>query len=388
MSALKTKTRHYPRWIVEAINSQDATLKIDQDAGIIYGVKILGRYSKNCHGIQGVTEGTEYTAQCLRDALPLYEGATVYCNHDRAAGDGARNINDTFGTLRNVRVSEHADELRGDLHYLKANPMAPRVVEDVLRGLGVFGLSHNAFPEKASVREAKYVIDKLESVRSVDLVDKPATNKNLAESREKTMKTTFKAMLTEALKNLSAGRKKVGKQLLEMDDMPLNTDVEVPEDDADPLTTGFKAAMMAVLDDDTLDAAAKLAKLKVLLTTHEKLTGDAEPVDEADDMTDKADDKDKATVESLQKKIRDLEAKDTIRTLCESEGFTPSPVLFKSLLLLESTADRKALIAEHKATKPSAGGAKSGPPPRKSVTESSEIGDVKDVKSFAALIRG
>lgn len=381
-----------PHWIREAVQNGSMPLRVDQDAGVIYGVKILGRYSPNCHGLQGVTEGTEYTPACMREGAKLYEGATVYTNHDRAAGDGARNVNDTFGVLKNVRAEN--DELRGDLHYLKNNPMAARVVEDVSRGLGVYGLSHNAYPKKASVREGRYVIDSIESVRSVDLVDKPATNKNLAESRENTMKRKFRVLLTEALKGRSAVRQKIGKKLLEDATMggEMDTEVETPDTASpeDALKDGFRTAINAILDDDSMDAAAKVAKIKTLLTTHEKLTSESEP---KDDPEPEPKSKDDPTTESLQKEIRELKAKEAIRTLCEAEGVNPSPVLLKSLMLLESEADRKALIAEHK---PAKGGSSkplsSGPPSKKTsgtngTNESPQLTEATTAKDFAAMLR-
>lgn len=389
-----SKKDHY-RWLREAVAGSVTPLKVDAEAGIIYGVKILGRYSPNCHGILGVTEGTEYTVDCMQAARGLYEGATVYTNHDREAGDGARDVNDTFGVLKNVRVEN--DCIRGDLHYLKTNPLAARVVEDVTRGLGVYGLSHNAYPAKAVVREAKYVIDRLESVRSVDLVDKPATNKNLAESRENTMKRTFKAILTEAIKGKSAVRQKIANRLMEMDGMDdaMGTEVETPDTASpeDALKDGFRSAINAILDDDSMDAAAKVAKIKTLLTTHEKLTSESEPMDDTT-ADDKPDDKDKATTEAIaamKRKIKDFESKEAIRNLCEAENFKPSATQMKALLLLESEADRKALIAESKAIasthseKPRS----SGPLPKKTDDgKGPQLQESTTAKDFAAMIRG
>jgi hypothetical protein len=171
--------RHVGRVLVETVAGDPAPLKVDRDKGVIYGVKVLGRYSQNTH-VEGTT-GSEYSGQARRQACELYEGMTVRINHpDRKNPTANRDVYDTFGQLRNCR--EDGDDVRADLHYLKGHDLAERVCEDVERGLGVYGLSHNARAGRETVRDGRLVIEELELVRSVDLVDKPATNRNLWES--------------------------------------------------------------------------------------------------------------------------------------------------------------------------------------------------------------
>jgi hypothetical protein len=166
-----------------------ARLRVDTDAGIIFGVRVLGRFSRNSHGAPGAVNGTEYTRACMESALPMYEDAPVKVGHpaDRNRPGVERSPTETFGTLRNARVE--TDEqgepcVRADLHFYTTHPLAERVVEDVQRGLGKFGLSHNAAAARERVDRGsrRLVIESLALVRSVDLVDNPATNRNLWEA--------------------------------------------------------------------------------------------------------------------------------------------------------------------------------------------------------------
>lgn len=165
-----------------------APLKIDKDKGIIYRVKVLGRFSRNSHGAAEAENGTEYTLQAMKSELPLIEGRKVKTDHppDRTNPGKERTIDATFGVLRNclIESDEHGDPaIWGDLHCLTTHPMYPRVLEDVEKQLGVYGLSHNAAASKERMDRDRglLVIEEIGIVRSVDLVDKPATNRNLWE---------------------------------------------------------------------------------------------------------------------------------------------------------------------------------------------------------------
>lgn len=389
-----TVTRRRPKtpliqdWVIERVSPDGAPLVVDEDAGVIRSVRVLGQFSDNCHGISGVTEGTEYTPACQRDAARLYEGATIYCDHPEGRArntDAPRQIRDTVGVLRNVKhiiESNGKNALRGDFHYLKSHPMAANVVEDVKRGLGIYGLSHNARPAQASVVNGRYVIERLAEVRSVDLVDRPATNKNLWESRA--VPTTLKSILESWAKKKSPARQKYVKRLLEDDDMPMDAPADAPTEGDDPDTAlwgGFTAAINAILDQyksgscDAVEAAKSIAKY---VKAHAKLTGTTEPAAEESDDTgdedmpadktsddDKKADDDKPTSES--REVRELRAK----VACMEAGVKPSPAMLKALVLLESEADRKALIDETKAATPNK--PRSSGPPARPVIESSEL---------------
>jgi hypothetical protein len=179
MPATFTRRTGY-RPLFEQALTTGPKLKVDTEAGIIYGVRVLGRYSGNNR--DGSTEGSEYPPATQRAALRLIEGAQVKVDHpvDRTRPSAPRDCDETLGVLRNAIVE--GDETRADLHYYKNHPMADRVVEDVQRGLGQCGLSINAAVAEGRVINGVYVVEEIAEIRSVDLVDRPATNRNLWES--------------------------------------------------------------------------------------------------------------------------------------------------------------------------------------------------------------
>jgi hypothetical protein len=149
-------------------------LTVDRKAGVIKGVKILGRESANRR---------RYSPDAIRRAARLYEGAKVRIDHPRKPNE-SRSSYDNFGRLRNVAV-DGAGELFGDLHYLKSHQLAESVAEDAERisELGVFGLSHNVEADGERGPDGVVTVVEIVAVHSVDLVADPATVTNLQESQ-------------------------------------------------------------------------------------------------------------------------------------------------------------------------------------------------------------
>lgn len=370
-------------------------LKIDKEAGIIYGVKLGGRFSDNCHGIPGVSEGTEYKAQAYRQALPLYEGVKVYAKHLPRKGQAAQSDRGPFeylGVIKNARYDEAADCPRGDFHYRKSHPDAASLVEDVERGMGGFGFSHHIPPGQyvGKVINGRLVIESIKQIKSVDLVDGPATTRNLWESR--TVEKTFKEILEGWVAKKSAPRKAVAAALLEDDSIPLDAPMMAVDtgENAEPddlLLKGFKSAIDAVwgqYESGELDAASAIKAISKYIKAHAKLTAEEEPEPEPeeDDPPEPKESKEVARLRS--------------ENACLKAGVKPTPALVKALGLLESQADREALLVGYKpepttpakpgATKPrSTGpGAPTRPANGKALTEQKlPTGD-----AFVASIRG
>jgi hypothetical protein len=156
--------------IVTLHERQTVSGRVDRAAGVIRGVKIIGRISAN---------GREYTREALSKARGLYEGIKVNCDHPTRHNE-ARGVGDRFGRLVNVR--EKDGSLYGDLEYLKSHPMAERVAEAAETMPDAFGLSHNA-EGRTVMRNGKTIVEEITRVRSVDLVSDPATTSGLFESR-------------------------------------------------------------------------------------------------------------------------------------------------------------------------------------------------------------
>lgn len=173
--------------IVERSLREDARgsnpMRVDRAAGVIYGVKVLGRTSPNSHGVPGV-ESTEYTPEAITAACALYEGVNVNANHpDRDKPGADRDMNDRIGWLSNCRVVE--GELFADLNLLLTDDRSAKLFEAAERRPQLFGLSHNALG-RGEVRGTKYVITEIPEVRSVDVVADAGTVNSLFESQQMT----------------------------------------------------------------------------------------------------------------------------------------------------------------------------------------------------------
>lgn len=335
--------------LVESYTLARAPLKIDKDAGVIYGVKLGGLESHNTHGIPGVTKGTKYQPQAYKGALPLYEGLKVFPRHLARPGqkESDRGPFDYIGVIRDARWDSASNCPRGDFHYVKSHPNAPQLLEDVERGMGGFGFSHHVPPGgfRGKVEGGWLIVNEIREIKSVDLVNDPATTRNLWESQEQTVNTTFKAILEEWAKDKSAARQAVATALLE-DDAPAAMDAPVaapePEDAAsqdpdDLLWAGFTAAIIAIINGDG-SAADKAKQVGKYLKAHEKLTAAPEP--KADDAggDDDAEPKESKETHELKARIACLEA-----------GMkNPSPALLEALTHASTDANRKALIEEFK----------------------------------------
>lgn len=143
--------------------------KVDATAGIVRGVRILGRTSKN---------GRRYSDKALESACRLYSDCKVHINHQREE-KGERQFETIFAEIKNPVVK--GDFVEGDLHYLTKHPIAPQFSEAAEKFPKSFGLSHHA--EGTTKREGKdTIVEDVTAVHSVDLVSDPATNNGLFES--------------------------------------------------------------------------------------------------------------------------------------------------------------------------------------------------------------
>lgn len=278
-------------------------LRVDEEVGIIHRIKILGWQSDN---------GRRYLPEAARGYLHLYDGAKCFCNHpDKPAR--MRDADDALGIWR--KPVWESDGVYADLHYLKTHPMAARVVEDAKRGLGVFGMSHNADGE-VERQGGTDVVGRITEVRSVDLVSDAATVSNLWEGR------------TVAKKHV--------KRLVEMyeDEMPAGA-APVAADGGgheDDLFAAFKK----LRDEDPEKANKILAMLKAEMGGG----GDDEPVPEEDDSDkDKKDDEPKKAEEGRKRPPAGLtEAK--AKQYCAVAGVDASKEVLEALV---GSPEEKAL---------------------------------------------
>ena len=143
--------------------------RVDRQAAVIRGCRILGRHSKN---------GREYLAEAVRNAIPLYENRAVNTDHPTGAR-ADRSVSDRIGWLAGVRQVADGG-LRGNLHLIQAHGMTPQILEMAERAPHLLGLSHNA-EGRIVQRDGKTLVEEITAVRSVDLVADPATADSLFE---------------------------------------------------------------------------------------------------------------------------------------------------------------------------------------------------------------
>lgn len=309
------------------------TLKVDRGQGVIYGVKIIGCTSKN---------GRYYSRDVLQEAIPLYQGKAVNANHDRSGG--GRIVEDGLGWLENVTFRD--DGLYGDLYLLKSHDMFERICEAAERNPSIFGLSHDAAGDTKLV-DGKLYVTKITEVNSVDLVKDPATTNGLFESREHKPMNLKEKLINAKLADAS---KLFRASFLEEDMVATMPEQPTPEE---ALKAGFKAAINAVIDDDTLDTKTKMAKLKDLMNTQDKLISPEEPAAEAPAEESEYSDDDeensvKEQVNALQKKIAAYELEKKISTLLEQHKLQADDVLRAILMEAKSDGDRTKIIEREK----------------------------------------
>ena len=345
----------------ESAFSSPGSLTVDEEAGVIRGVKIAGKESANGHGMSGAIHGTRYKESAFTKAIPLYEAALSNKNHNvpSKANPHDSDPNMRLGWFTNVRIVN--GEVYGDYNVLKTDPLSAKLFEAARRNPRCFALSHNAYG-RGKVVDGWFEIDEILSVDSIDLVADGGTNVSLFESRKKRpMKTTFRKLLLES-KNPAVqafAKKSHVVKLLEMDglgDSVLDTPEPAPEDAP---AVGWKEhlgeMLKAMVTDEAMDPADIKKKLNAALKLLEEGgkdegddTIDLEESDDDDAPPDKKkdDDKDKETKESLKRENAKLKDLATCRKLCESEGFpTATQSDVERVQKMDNADDRKWLIS-------------------------------------------
>jgi hypothetical protein len=334
----------------ECCHQGDGTT-VDREAGVIRGVKILGAESKN---------GRTYSPKAMKDAAAMYEGMGVNTNHPSRDKPGVeRPIQDGIGWLEGVEVK--ADGVYGNLHIVKAHAMANSMFEIAERKPDRLGLSHNA-SGVTSQNKGKTVVESIESVRSVDIVQNPATNNSLFESEDTvtTRKTMTLKELTESLPNGCKERKAL-TALMEEDAFPMAgpdmpVDMTAMAGDAAPSSDqaakdAFKSLIDAILDDDSITWAETQAKIKEAVAALAKMSG-GDPVTETPE-TPPAEGEGETAMESLQeqvaaltKRLADKEADVAVRELLESKQVKVTPSRVATLKAVADKTVRTSLLED------------------------------------------
>ena len=150
---------------------RDLSMRVDRQAGVIRGVKILGLESRN---------GRTYLPEALAKAASLYEDAKVNVNHPKTGPGAPRDYQDRIGAIQNVTT--RPDGMFADFCFNPKHPLAEQLLWDAEHAPGNVGFSHNVEARTAR-RGDRVVVEAITRVQSVDLVADPATTRGLFESR-------------------------------------------------------------------------------------------------------------------------------------------------------------------------------------------------------------
>jgi hypothetical protein len=154
----------------EFVNSGSQRLRVDRDAGVIRGVKLLGLASRN---------GRRYREHALVAAIGLYEGAKVNINHPKGHPLSPRDYQDRLGVVRGVQYRT-GEGLFGDLHFNPKHALSEQLVWDAEHAPQNVGMSHNVMA-RTSRSGDETVVEAITKVQSIDLVADPATTSGLYE---------------------------------------------------------------------------------------------------------------------------------------------------------------------------------------------------------------
>jgi hypothetical protein len=157
----------------EFCDSRGASMRVDAQAGVIRGVKVLGLESRN---------GRTYLPETLAQAVRLYEDAKVHVNHPKGNPAGPRDYQDRIGSIRGVTMRA-GEGLFGDFHFNPKHALAEQLIWDAEHAPENVGFSHNV-EARTSRRGDRVVVEAILRVQSVDLVADPATTRGLFESAE------------------------------------------------------------------------------------------------------------------------------------------------------------------------------------------------------------
>lgn len=322
---MSTKTKSKPsRSRIESANALeftmgDSPLKVDREAGVIRGVKIIGNKSVNKR---------EYPQPVLRKAIAFYEGRSVNISHpsrEHVADD--RPFESLFGRIENVREDESG--LRGDLPYIKAHPLAEMVCEAAERFPNNFGLSQNAHVNWLVKEDGHRVCESVNKVRSVDLVCRPATTNGIFESEDATM----------SMPSQPAGG----------NGPDANPDVSAPD-----IKTLFMNGAEQIFDEEDTDPGEKAKRISALAKTLLKVQDDVDAAVNGEEDDDDPNDggesvKIKEENEQLKAQLAAIQRRDKARQALIAGGIEkPSDVQIESVSVLESEEKQAALIATWK----------------------------------------
>jgi hypothetical protein len=328
--------------IQEYVDNRGNHPQVDEEHGVLRGVKLLGLSSSN---------GREYPKETVARAMTLYEGAKVNVNHPDGADPGQpRDYRDRIGVIRGPHLREAEAGLFGDFHFNPKHVLAEQLVWDAKHAPENVGFSHNV-QGKVAKRNGRQVVEEIVRVQSVDLVADPATTRGLFET----------------------GGQEQGEEEEYMPDLTLES---LQSDHAD-LVEAIRAEAIAEQSDSTEIEKLKAENAKQAAEM-QSLKEEVESLDkEKEAMTEKID-----RFEAAEQHAKDVAAVDDLI----KEAKLPEALVtdvFRTSLLKADEEGRKALIEDRQAMVKLQTGST---PKSKEQRMTEDKSGITDSKGFVALI--
>jgi hypothetical protein len=232
----------------EYADSRGVALRVDREAGVLRGVKLIGMESLN---------GRRYRPAALSTAVGLYEGAKVNVNHPKDGPLAPRDYRDRLGVIRQVEYRP-GEGLFGNLHFNPKHALAEQLAWDAENNPRNVGFSHNVLA-KLSREGEQTTVEAITHVQSVDLVADPAathglfeqeTPEEVADGSNDELKK-LQTQLHESLSREAALRRHLKiRELLEAKGITLGAGRTI----AEALGPAFYATLLAADDESQVDA--------------------------------------------------------------------------------------------------------------------------------------
>jgi len=175
----------------EFVDSRGQAIRVDREAAVVRGVKILGLTSRNRRS---------YLAEALAKAACLYEGAKVHVNHPKGQPGGPRDYQDRIGSIRDVAYRP-GEGLFADFHFNPKHALAEQLLWDAEHAPENVGFSHNV-EARTRTDDGQTVVEEIVKVQSVDLVADPATTRGLFEAAGDDALVSPSSLTVEALRRI------------------------------------------------------------------------------------------------------------------------------------------------------------------------------------------
>lgn len=346
--------------------------------GVLKDCLLVGVQSRN---------GRKYPVKVLEESRALYEDRKIFVDH--CYDDSKRTIRERWGVAKNVHVDETG--LRGDVHYLESHAATPSILETIQR-FNDIGFSHDA----DLATDSSGVVTQIARVYSIDIVNDPATTKNVREEHTEMKKATLGAILRANVKVAPVAR--MLARVTEMEGDAIMLDGEVPEVEEsaivgdDAISAAFKSAISAILDQDGT-VADKIAKIQSLLNAQAEVTGEgggdsSTPPDDSakEELANVRSELDttKRELEEVKAELSTVKGHGECRRMLESANREVTDVRVRALSLLTDAKDRESLVSSwpEKVAKPN----KSPSKVREGYDDKGEIpGDVEGLKRLLGV---